>query len=169
MIDALRRLAYRIGTAALIAAVPATALSVSEAMAQAPGFPGGALMPEGATMPTEPYTLTPEIVANFVSSYQPIMDALAPYMDNSTPGPDAVAALNDAVTSYGFSSYVDWVLTFTAIGTAYQFLQIPADQRPAMMAMIAAQPGMAAFTPTDDNMAAVQAHYDDVAAIIDNM
>jgi hypothetical protein len=174
MIDALKRWGRRAGAAALIAALPLTALTMSEAAAQAPAAPAGV---PGMPAMGDAYPLTPDLVAAWVESYPAVYEASQQLADQyDVPAGDtpaaglaayatvagALAQLNDIVGQYGFSDYGEWVNVMLSVITAYAIVSqdIPANAA-AMM--------LATFGQTQDNLDAVTANLDAVANVVGNL
>ncbi len=137
--------------------------------------------------------LTPEIVGQFIESHPVIQERLDTFSDDyaapegDSPA-DAVAAymtyqaasgeLDALVGEYGFSSFMDWVQTMSAVVTAYTFVRegggmdqgfqdaidqinsnpnFTEEQRQAMIAqMAAAMQSVDAMRPDQANLDAVE-------------
>lgn len=170
MIDAVRRKARQLAAATLIAAMPLAAVTLTGANAQVPAIPA---------MPTlgEAYPLTPELVAAWVQSYPEVYAASQQLADRyDVPDADtpaaalaayamvtgAMAELNAIVGQYGFDDYGQWVSVMLSVVTAYALVSedIPAN----MMAMMMTQ-----FGQTQENIDAVTANLEAVAAVVQNL
>jgi len=170
MFDPVKRSLRAVAFAFAIAALPAAALSVSEASAQVPGMaiPG---MPDMG----EAYPLTPELVAAWAESYPAVFElseTLAAQYDvpaGETPAAGlaayatvagAMAQMNDVVTGYGFEDYGQWISVMLSVIFSYTILEAPADQRVMLLGM---------FGQTQENIDAVSANLEAVAAVVENL
>lgn len=149
-----------VGAALLIAALPVAGLSATPAAAQVPGMPSMG----------DPYPLTPELVMGFIESYPDVVAYTETLEDVDLPeGEDAMAALagigmasnvlgqlNAIVTPFGFEDYAQWSNVAMSVAMAYGVLAAPPEAR-AMMAGFTSQ----------ENIDAVSAHEDEVAAFFD--
>lgn len=168
MFDTTKRKLRMIASALLIATIPVSGLAVAPAMAQQPAMPG---MPDMG----DPYPLTSELVLAWVESYPTIVELTESLSEQyEVPeGDDAMGAiaamgaveavmgqLNGTVGDYGFESWEQWTQVMFSVLYSYSILQAPAEQR-AMMQGIFNQP--------EENIAVVEANFDTVAELVDNL
>ena len=172
MIDPVRRAVRWIGSAIVLAAVPMAAFSATEAAAQAPpaAIPG---MPNMG----EAYPLTPELVAAWVESF-PAVYTLSQNLaeefnvpEGETPAAGlaayatvtgAMGQMTGAVSEYGFTDYGQWINVMFSVLTAYALAS--EDIPPEAAAMM-----LATFGQTRENIDAVAANLDAVAALVDDL
>ncbi|WP_029040131.1 hypothetical protein [Cucumibacter marinus] len=177
-------------SSALPAITPVT--GVSTALAQAPGVPIA--------------SLTPDIVQNFVASY-PEVRALTQQletefdtetMDEESPAAafigfmayeDAQNRINAVIEPHGFSGFMEWLQTMSAVTQAYAWAEqggamdqqmaaaieqvqnnpgLTDEQKTMMIEQItAASDAMGASRPPQENIDAVNAHADAVRSIFE--
>lgn len=157
------------GLALMLAAAP-VGLIATPVLAQIPGMPG---------MPTEPVVLTDIMIDNFIATYPAFMEAAGTLEQryNLPAGADpatafaalgaygeAMADLNGIATANGFANYGDWLTTFMSVAAAFAFASpdMTAEQRTMMRAYMPP-----AMVPSDENIAAVAARFDELQAIIE--
>ena len=71
-----------------------------------------------------------------------------------------MAQLNDVVTGYGFEDYGQWISVMLSVIFSYTILEAPADQQVMLLGM---------FGQTQENIDAVSANLEAVAAVVENL
>jgi len=166
MTTSILRSLRNLSAAILIAAAP---IAMAPAIAQAP--PGAV---PGIPTFGEPFDLTSALVLAWVESYPSLLAYGETLEDVDLPeGNDPMAAfaaygtvleyraqLDSMVAQYGFTDFEQWTNVMFSVIFAYSILDAPADQQAMLMGM---------FQQTQENLDAVNANYDLVQNLVDNL